>query len=84
MSSGCIVVANNIPNNNEIISNNKNGILFDESKQTLKDTLIKLDKIDNQEKISLNAIEHTKKYNSLDDLSDNIFLDFSELSKINQ
>jgi len=83
MSSGCIVIARAIPNNKEIIINQDNGFLFNEGENSLNQILNEIKKLNNEKlnEISLKAISHTKKQNSLDGLSVNIYSDFASLKK---
>ena len=81
MSSGCVVIAKDIPNNSEIINNRKNGILFNEE-NNLNNILLNIEKIENLEEISSDSIEHTKIFNSIDKLSDEIYSDFIDINKV--
>ena len=66
MNSGCVVIANETPNINEIIENNKNGILFNIEKESLNEILSSLivdsSKLEN---ISEAAFLSVQKKNSL-------------------
>ena len=81
MSSGCIVIARDIPNNSEIIKNHKNGILFNEE-NSLNNILKNIEKIENLEEISRDSIVHIKVFNSIDKLSDDIYSDFIYMNKV--
>ncbi len=81
MSSGCIVIAKDIPNNSEIIKNHKNGILFNEE-NSLNNILKNIEKIENLEEISRDSIVHVKVFNSIDKLSDDIYSDFIYMNKV--
>ena len=82
MSSGCVVIARNIPNNNEIITDSINGFIFDEDNESLNKILRNINKLNSLEEVSSKAKEHVKKYNSLEDLSNKIYSDLLSL-KIN-
>ena len=82
MCSGCIVIAREIPNNKEIITNLENGILFNNNRE-FKEIIKKIQLIKNQEKISNMAIKSTVLFNSIDKLVDDIYYDFKLLKKIN-
>ena len=81
MSSGCVVIAKDIPNNSEIIKNHKNGILFNEE-NSLNNILKNIEKIENLEEISRDSIVHVKVFNSIDKLSDDIYSDFIYMNKV--
>ncbi len=83
MSSGCVVIARAISNNKEIITDLDNGFLFNEDKNSLNQILDKIKTLNNEKlnEISLKAVNFTKKHNSLDGLSDNIYSDFLSLEK---
>ena len=81
MSSGCVVIAKDIPNNSEIIKNYKNGILFNEE-NSLNNILSNIEKIENIQEISRNSRDHTKIFNSIDKLSDDIYADFIYMNKV--
>ena len=59
LGSGCIVIASNIPNNLEIISNNSNGFIFENSKENL---IKLLDKIINDPGIMMKISKEAKAY----------------------
>tara|TARA_B100001540_G_scaffold174963_1_gene154593 strand:+ start:1824 stop:2948 length:1125 start_codon:yes stop_codon:yes gene_type:complete len=79
MSSGCVVIARNIPNNSEIITDSINGFVFDEDNESLNKILRNINKLNGLEEISSKAKEHVKKYNSLEDLSNKIYSDLLSL-----
>ena len=81
MSSGCIVIARDIPNNREIINDHHNGILFNDDNINLNELLKNIKNIGNIENLSLNATKHTKLNNSIEKLSELIYLDFVSLNK---
>ena len=67
LGSGCIVIASNIPNNLEIISNGSNGFIFENSKENL---IKLLDRIINDPgtmmKISKEAKAYIERNNSIE------------------
>ena len=83
MCSGCIVIAREIPNNKEIITNLENGVLFNNDSE-FKEIIKNIEFIKNQEKISNRAIESTVLFNSLDKLVDDIYYDFKLLKKLTE
>ncbi len=83
MSSGCIVLANDISNNREIISHLKNGILFRKKGDTLRKLVLSLSSLDNAKNISGEAIKYTKEFNSLEKASLEFYDDFISLTNSN-
>ena len=83
MGSGCIVIASNIKNHSDIISDNINGYLFDIGTNKLKNKFKIVTQIDtNFSKISKNAYLFIKNEYSLDRSVDSFYEDFERtLSK---
>jgi len=80
MGAGCVVIANNIPNNIEIIDNNITGILFEKEQDNLIEIIKNLlSKPEQCHNISLNAFHKIKKNNSLKNFSDKEYKDYSNL-----
>ena len=69
MSSGCLIFASNINNNNEIIKDSYNGFLFGFDENFLRELLIsKILNENNYSKILKNSLNDTRQNNSLDSL----------------
>ena len=83
MSSGCVVLANDIPNNVEIISHLKNGILFSKKNDDLRKLVLSLPALDNEKNISTEAINYIKEFNSLEKASLEFYDDFISLTTSN-
>ena len=84
MSKGCIVLASNIPNHAEIIKNNKTGIIFDLSNNSLKKSLKNLDEnTELKEKIALNAYQEINKNFSINNAAISEYEDYKLLCGIN-
>jgi len=81
MGSGCVVIASNIPNHNELIDNNENGILFDLIKPSLLNTynLLK-EKPESRYSIQNNAINKIIKNNSIDLIAKLSFEDYENIN----
>ena len=78
MGRGCIVIASNIKNHNEIINNNKNGYLYKLDNKSLNKVLVSLGKdTDTENSIAKNAYETIKSRNSLEKLCELEYKDFS-------
>ena len=81
MSSGCVVVARNNINNQEIITNGKNGLLF-KNKSDLQEIIQKLTNNDEMIlNISQNAIDYIKQNNSLELISNNEYKLYEKVYK---
>ena len=66
MSNGCIVLASNIDNHNELIKNNKNGILFNLEKGSLKKELERINESEHLlGEISASAIQTSREHFSI-------------------
>lgn len=80
MASGCIVVAPNIPNINEIIESGVNGIIFDPKKDSLLEIVEGLfDNEDTMDFISNNAHNYIKNNYSLSKYIEDEFLEYKNL-----
>lgn len=80
MSRGCIVVAPDLKNTREIITNGQNGFLYDKKNENIKDVLD--DIFVEKEKLNLisnNALICVKKNNSLTQFIDNEYNDYVEI-----
>ena len=82
MGSGCLVLANNIPNNSEIISHLENGILFSKENGNLKRLILSLNSLENVNEISQNAVEYVAKFNSIEKASLEFYNDFDSITSI--
>ena len=82
LASGCIVLASNIPNHQEIIENEENGYLFDLENPNIVELCKKImeDK-DLINKISSNATKYLEENNSIDLLAQDMSLDYATLIK---
>lgn len=82
LASGCIVLASNIPNHQEIIENEENGYLFDLENPNIVELCKKImeDK-DLINKISSNATKYLEENNSIDLLAQDMSLDYAALVK---
>lgn len=80
MSRGCIVVAPDIKNITEIITNGKNGILYSKDKDNLNILLQSISK-ENFEHISSNAFEFIKENYSLESSTEQEYEDYLNLLK---
>ncbi len=80
MGNGCVVIAPNISNINEIIENNKNGILFEPNNCNLSE-LVKnvIEDSEKLDKLSKNSISYIKKYFSFESAVQNEELDYINL-----
>lgn len=77
MSKGCIVIAPNLSNIREIITNNENGIIYDKSSDKITDIIQNLIKdLSKLNYISTNATEHVKLNNSLNLTIKNEYKDY--------
>ena len=83
MAAGCVVLASDIPNHRELISNKIDGILFKLSENDLLNSFNKLinDELDVLS-ISKKASQKIKDQNSLNSLAKNTYLDFKDLKTI--
>lgn len=80
MSSGCIVLASNIPNHQELISDKYNGFLFDLKKHKLEHVINEIDQGSyNLELISKMAVKRILDNNSLKDIGKKMIEDFNSL-----
>ena len=79
MSKGCIVIAKNNKNVEEIIQNNKNGFLYESNNQLLNfvEFIINDEKL--WKEISKSAIDSVIENNSLSKLSDQEYKDYKNL-----
>lgn len=82
MSSGCVVLASDIPNNSELILNNEDGILFDLNSPNLVSKLNAV--IENEELVSSISNNAKNKINLNNSLSRIIDLEFDLIQKIIQ
>ena len=80
MSAGCVVIASDIKNHNEIIKDCENGVLFDLLKF---DFLEKINSIESnssiQENISKRAVESVITHNHIDVLANKTYMDYKLL-----
>ena len=83
MGSGCVVIASNIKNHSDIISDNRNGYLFDIGNNNLNNKFKMLKQTDtNFSKISKDAYLFIKNEYSLDKSINSFYEDFERtLSK---
>lgn len=82
MSSGCVVLASNIPNHQDIIQNKHNGYLFNLEDKNLINLYLELVKNQNNlKKVSKNAFKDVSNKNSLELLSSKTFNDYISLVK---
>tara|TARA_Y100000992_G_scaffold293384_1_gene251937 strand:+ start:2706 stop:3818 length:1113 start_codon:yes stop_codon:yes gene_type:complete len=81
MSKGCVVIASDIASHREIIDHNENGFLFKFTDKDLKNKIEKLmnDK-DLTEKISSNAIKTMNERNDIENLIDDTYKDYLNLT----
>ena len=80
MAGGCVVIASNISNHKELIEDNVDGFLFDLSSPNLYELIKEISESPNLiNKISKNAYEKVKRYNSIDLIADKYFLDYKNL-----
>lgn len=82
MSSGCVVLASDIPNNSELILNNEDGILFDLNSPNLVSKLNAV--IENEELVSSISNNAKNRINLNNSLSRIIDLEFDLIQKIIQ
>ena len=84
MVNGCIVLASNISNHTEIIKNNINGIIFDFSQGSIKNSLEKLDaNTELRKNIALNAYEEANSKFSIDRAAMSEYEDYKLLFEVN-
>ena len=81
MSSGCIVLASNIPNHAEIIENEHNGYLYDLKENNLFNLFSQIKADNNLNKISRKAFVETAEKNSLKLLTSKTYEDYLSLVK---
>ena len=80
MASGCIVLASNIKNHTEIITNENNGYIFDLDKPMLQKIVNELNNnLEQQKFISNNSISYISESNSLEILLMNMDKDYNNL-----
>lgn len=80
MASGCVVFASDIPNHKELIQNEVNGFLFSLEKPELKELFFKVSNENEYlSKISNNAIKSVSINNSVNNLVENIYLDYESI-----
>ena len=80
MSAGCIVIASDIKNHNEIIKDCENGILFDLLKFDFIEKLISIESNSSiQENISKRAVESVITHNHIDVLAKKTYMDYKLL-----
>ena len=80
MASGCIVLASNIKNHTEIITNENNGYIFDLDKPMLQKIVNELNNnLEQQKFISNNSISYVSESNSLEILLMNMDKDYNNL-----
>ena len=82
MSSGCIVLASNIPNHRELIQNTHNGYLYNLENKKLINLFLELNKDQkNLEKVSENAFKEISYKNSIELLSSKTYNDYLSIIK---
>lgn len=80
MSSGCVVLASNIPNHQELIQNRQNGYLFNLEDKKLINLYLEINKNQsNLKKVSKNAFKDISDKNSLELLSSTTYNDYLSL-----
>jgi glycosyltransferase involved in cell wall biosynthesis len=80
MACGLVVIANNSPGINSLITHNSNGLLFENSPSSFLDVLLTVESSPKLvEFISLNAREYILMNNSLDILAENEYQSYSSL-----
>ena len=83
MSKGCIVLASNISNHTEIIKHNKNGIIFDLNKGSLKHALEGLDtNIELRKYIAFSAHKETNSKFSIDKAAMSEYEDYKLVCRV--
>ena len=77
MASGCIVLASNIKNHTEIITNENNGYIFDLDKPMLQKIVNELNNNLEQQNLFQNSISYISESNSLEILLMNMDKDYN-------
>ena len=82
MSKGCIVIASNIENHRELITNEENGYLIPDNCNSISSFINSL--LQNEKKlsdVSLNSREYVIKNNGINTLCDFEYSDYKELQR---
>lgn len=82
MSSGCIVIASNIPNHSELISNLKDGFLFDLKKNELIQTFDRVVTNNNLKTIAINSYKGVNLNHSLQVISEKYYEDYKRILNV--
>ncbi len=80
MAAGCVVIAKKSPNISELIQNLENGLLYEEPKNIHNLLKNYLNNENDWSNISINASQHIKNFNGLDQIAKNEISDYEGLN----